>query len=380
MKTVGADKAESTTATKSAASSTSAATLAPCSLPGCGGTRARRCSCRTAAYCSPACQVAPAVIATCHPLPSPPATLYHRHLRHLHPPPQRADWARHRPRCPPFTCAMVAAKGRGLVATRRLHPGSTVLKEAPILALPLLGPQATRELLLATFHQLSPGRREALLAIPGTQLPGDEELVTRLARIVDVYSIRSVEGQGVRRNLYQQASLINHSCEPNMVWYPLQGHIVVRVVREVARSEELTVSYIPTHLAAYTRGTACPTLQQRRALLAPYRFTCACRLCSEGGPAEEGAREVFQVLDRELEAAASLNHQLEIARRKLEVAERIGGQCVFLALVDCWKLTELVEGEEGGEELRARAARMAEMLGPEAQEVMARMAAVSTKP
>ena len=197
-----------------------------------------------------------------------------------------------------------------------------------------LGPQATRGLLLATFHQLSPGRREALLAIPGTQLPGDEELVTRLARIVDVYSIRSVEGQGVRRNLYQQASLINHSCEPNMVWYPLQGHIVVRVVREVVRGEELTVSYTPTHLAAYTRGTACPTLQQRRALLAPYRFTCACRLCLEGGPAEEGAREVFQVLQRwtvvsgqwtaldsELEAAASLNHQLEIARRKLEESE-----------------------------------------------------------
>lgn len=262
------------------------------------------------------------------------------------------------------------------MATRRLLPGATVLREAPFLTLPLLGLQHTRAMLLATYHQLSQGGKEALLAIPGIELAGDEDLGGRLAGILEVYSIRSVENQGVRRNLYQQASLINHSCEPNMVWYPLQGHIVVRVVREVARGEELTVSYIPAHLAAYTRGNACPTLHQRRALLTPYRFTCACRLCLEGGPEEEEVREVFQALDRELEAAPSLDHQLGIARRKLEVAERIGGQCVFLALVDCWKLAELVEGEGAALEPRARATRMAGMLGPEAEEVMARMAAV----
>jgi len=180
-------------------------------------------------------------------------------LRRMEDPPQRADWGRHRPCCPPYACARVPAKGRGLVATRRLLPGATVLREAPLLTLPLLGLQHTRAMLLATYHQLSQGGREALLAIPGTELAGDEDLGGRLAGILEVYSIRSVEGQGVRRNLYQQASLINHSCEPNMVWYPLQGHIVVRVVREVTRGEELTVSYILAHLAAFTRGNACPT-------------------------------------------------------------------------------------------------------------------------
>ena len=48
---------------------------------------------------------------------------------------QKNDWKNHKRYCPPFTIAPVTGRGKGLVATRKIKFGETVLVENPILVI-----------------------------------------------------------------------------------------------------------------------------------------------------------------------------------------------------------------------------------------------------
>ena len=98
------------------------------------------------------------------------------------------------------------------------------------------------------------------------------------------------------------------------------------MLKPVRKGGELTVCYFPCPLAGYTRGEGCPTRDQRRRLLEPYRFHCLCTLCLVVNDLEERKREQFQELDRRQEGGGSLGQQLENARSKLSLVQSIGGQ------------------------------------------------------
>jgi len=288
----------------------------------------------------------------------------------------------------------VSGKGIGLVATRNIRRKTVVIQEQPVLT--LSSEDAFEETLLRLFMQLSTEIQEKVLNFYDYLGPDNEggdmgSILAKLVRIVQFNAIETEDKiQGVKKSLYLSASLLNHSCRPNLVWYPEDGGIVVRCLYPVEKGDKLTVCYFSLPLSNYTRGSGCPTLAQRKEKLAPYRFDCCCDLCIITGEGEEQIRLEFQELDREqdMENCGSLVEQLVSAQRRLEIADQVKDQSVFIALIDCWKLSqfvsELCDDNEERQELRnlsnsyrMRAAGVADILGPVAREAMDKFLNVS---
>ena len=141
--------------------------------------------------------------------------------------------------------------------------------------------------LLADFLDTSKDTQETILQLQdllevAEDLTDKNQLIAKLKRIVEVNSIVSHEdGKELNKILYLTASLLNHDCRPNLAWYPVEGRIVVKVLRRVEKGEEMTVSYFAESVRTYQRGEGCPTWRQRKEKLVKYRFDCRCKLCSQ---------------------------------------------------------------------------------------------------
>jgi len=274
----------------------------------------RSCSCGLASYCGKTCQ--------------------------------RADWSSHKSSCPSFTVQTIPGKGRGLVATRRLGLGLVVLTEVPVLVLSKLRPNYDK--LMADFLNLSKDSQAKILQLQdflevSEDLTDTNKLSVKLKRIFEVNSIVSHEDdEEVMKNLYLTASLLNHDCKPNLTWHSVEGRIMVKVLRRVEKGEELTVSYINSVDGTFQRGVGCPPWRQRKERLVKYRFECRCYLCSQEG-ADDELRKEFQELDllQEDTEIQGIGELLANAMRKLELARVLDDQAIFLALVDCWKLSQI---------------------------------------
>eukprot|EP00092_Neocalanus_flemingeri_P017534 GFUD01018969.1.p1 GENE.GFUD01018969.1~~GFUD01018969.1.p1 ORF type:complete len:340 (-),score=124.94 GFUD01018969.1:139-1158(-) len=292
---------------------------------------------------------------------------------------QRSDWRRHKSACPPFIARPVPGKGRGLVATRKLSLGLTVIREDPVLVVSRQRPNYDK--LLADFLNLSKETRIGILKLydfvnTAEDLSDQNKMIAKLKRIVEINSIETFEAdQEATKNVYLTASLLNHDCKPNLAWHPVQGKIVVNVLRRVEKGEELTVSYFVQSVGTYERGEGCPTFIQRRERLVRYRFDCQCSICLEEGVADDHKRREFQMLDLAQEGTESqgIGELLSIAERKLELAQELDDQVIFLALIDCWKLSQFVADLTDSEDLavahqvaqyKAEAAKFAHILGP----------------
>jgi hypothetical protein len=75
---------------------------------------------------------------------------------------------------------------------------------------------------------------------------------------------------------YPYAALLNHSCAPNCIQrFDSHGSIILRTNTDVAKGEELCISYI---------DTAMPTWYRQRELLQGYYFNCQCPRCCRTDP------------------------------------------------------------------------------------------------
>ncbi len=74
--------------------------------------------------------------------------------------------------------------------------------------------------------------------------------------------------------IYITASLLNHSCDPNLnVGFPYNdGTVVLTAARDVEPGEQLTISYIDRDL---------PVPARQEQLLFSYGFKCGCDRCKE---------------------------------------------------------------------------------------------------
>ncbi|UPR02208.1 SET domain-containing protein [Chloropicon primus] len=72
------------------------------------------------------------------------------------------------------------------------------------------------------------------------------------------------------REVYLEASMFNHSCEPTCVMSRSSGACEVSLLRDVDQGEELTISYI---------DETKPGAHRRKELKRNYHFDCHCRKC-----------------------------------------------------------------------------------------------------
>ena len=142
----------------------------------------------------------------------------------------------------------------------------------------------------------------------------------------------------------------------------------------------------------YQRGEGCPTFGQRKEKLVRYRFDCQeviteirkeyskLIITLQEGEDDEKRKE-FQALDLSQDETESkgIGELLGIAERKLELARELDDQVIFLALIDCWKLSQFVA--DSCEDLavaqqaalyKTEAAKFANILGPCAVQAFSR--------
>ena len=101
-------------------------------------------------------------------------------------------------------------------------------------------------------------------------------------------------------------SLINHSCDPNVVRVCYGDVIAVRAIRRIARGEEILDNY-GYHYATHEKKERQLKLSQQ------YYFRCNCRSCAEDWPLYEDAPklvdrpELYQAIHRDIGEYTSLS-------------------------------------------------------------------------
>ena len=184
----------------------------------------------------------------------------------------------------PYKLVELEGKGRGLVATRPLEIGELVLSEKAFLKTPLdtdmgsfLGlieaePDIRAKLMnLSCSADAELGGRIRQKGFEG--LRGQDQMLLKKfwANCISVKSI-SVDGNAQESAVFEMISMINHSCMPNVIWFPEEADETrkeVRVCRRIQEGEEIVASYLPSYMLH-----EFPLRQQRRDMLVPWGFVC----------------------------------------------------------------------------------------------------------
>ncbi|KAL2064696.1 hypothetical protein VTL71DRAFT_3834 [Oculimacula yallundae] len=168
----------------------------------------------------------------------------------------------------------IPGKGKGIIVTQDITPGTLLLSEAPILTTDVVQSLPTAEQDLENaLGKLSISAQENFRTLH-TNFP--ENLNEKLVGIIrsNAYPLGPDTDIG---GLFPDIARINHSCFPNTVqyWNELLKKQTIYAVRPIARGEEITTCYQPG-------GTS----SERTEVLKQYfKFDCKCELCSL--PADE---------------------------------------------------------------------------------------------
>lgn len=162
-------------------------------------------------------------------------------------------------------------KGKALVATKEIAPGTLILSESPLITTDVVTSpdEDTTEMdLQKALNKLSLKSQEVYRGLHNN-FP--EDPYHQLSGIVrsNAYPLGNDSEIG---GVFPNISRINHSCLPNVVqyWNELLDKEEIRAVRPIAKGEEITTSY-------HEFG---PSKQRKEMLKAQFRFDCSCVLCS----------------------------------------------------------------------------------------------------
>ncbi|KAI0065785.1 SET domain-containing protein [Artomyces pyxidatus] len=181
-----------------------------------------------------------------------------------------------------YRITQVSGLGVGLVVTEDHAPGSVIVRECPLLVMPLFVLAANRagipvpsDLLVPAVKHLDDNEARLFRGLYNCHpTRGDE--VEDLWNIMktNAISIGSLPGfHGQYTAVYSDICRINHSCSPNAIYgWDLQSFTgEVRASRLIKKGEEVFITYIDN------RG---PYDVRQRQLQNTYNFTCACPACS----------------------------------------------------------------------------------------------------
>jgi hypothetical protein len=211
-----------------------------------------------------------------------------------------------------YDIVSIPGKGLGLIASVSIPPGTHILNEAPLVAVPVpelhesgYALQAMLHSLQTGFASLTPAEKESFLSLHDHRFPGDAEANTD--KLLSIFRSNAYNTGASHVGLFPKIARINHSCRPNCgnYWDEKSNLRVIYAARDIAPGEEITVSYIPL----------LKSTKERQARLVQYGFTCDCSACEsvESSKRRERISDLFDVLDQRVAAKSTVVKSVQIS-------------------------------------------------------------------
>jgi SET domain len=174
-----------------------------------------------------------------------------------------------KPPSPLWKIETIPGKGKGLIATQDITPGTLLLSEAPLLTtegVTTIDLEVAETQLKKKLSALPQSSQKAFLALHNNY--EDEKPLSGIVRSNGYPLGPGAEAGGV----FETISRINHSCRPNVVqsWNPLLEKETVYAVRNIPAGTEICTAY---HVGG-------PSSERQQILKTYFGFTCTCPLCS----------------------------------------------------------------------------------------------------
>ncbi|KJA18770.1 hypothetical protein HYPSUDRAFT_44944 [Hypholoma sublateritium FD-334 SS-4] len=231
--------------------------------------------------------------------------------------------------------------GQGVFATREFKKGDTILREKPLLTIPLVRFRDQPAHVKAALRKLSPKNTARFLSLDNTH-PGDccaDRLPHHASKIFDSNMIM-LPGDNGDIAICFYAARFNHSCAPN-TWHVFEtttGEFRMFATRPIREGEEIFREYS----YASTEEMHCSPRTWRQAELQRLlHFTCACALCvlpdTAAVQASDARRvqlgQVFGNLQKEKSAIQGMSLTLLVEGMRMSRKEGIlDVALVFMAL------------------------------------------------
>lgn len=201
-----------------------------------------------------------------------------------------------------FQVQDLGPKGMGVVAARDIEKGELLLKEQPLLVVPVV--RDTRQLdaweqrILADLADCPQQQQDSFWELADCHSEVGQKTATGIVR-TNGLPIERADGADVV-GLYSTMSRFNHSCVHNVnnSYQEDAGGEVLHALRNIRKGEELCITYIDLFS---TRQDRQSTLQR------VFNFRCTCPACSLTGEAllnSNRSRDRLQQLREALPSAA----------------------------------------------------------------------------
>merc|ERR1719334_1976691 len=223
----------------------------------------KRCVCKVVSYCSSTCQ--------------------------------RSHWKSHKLNCSPYLMRDIEGKGKGLVASRNIVAGETLLAEYPIIKHEGWVKNEAFEKFMEKFQCLTEQEKLSFLSLYDPEEKSkvvNKDMISnsmkecgsialtvfKVWRIFWANSIYIGDTNGEKvKGVYATISRINHSCSPNAV-FGLKDYnsdyMVITACKEIRKHEEILVNYIGAESIFNLR------YERKIELEDGWAFDCTCEVCS----------------------------------------------------------------------------------------------------
>jgi hypothetical protein len=217
-----------------------------------------------------------------------------------------------------FALEPFPGKGKGLVATQRILPGTCLISEKPIFTTAEIKSSDVERELVQIVKVLPKDSQRAFLSLHNNS-PGGKEPFSNIVRS-NGYPLGASSDVG---GIFPNIARINHSCWANyqQAWNTTRKQETAYALRKIEAGEEITI--------AYTIGG--PSQERKAKLKDFFGFDCRCEICSLPGDKQKQN-------DARYTCAAQLDESIGNPKRVKTSPN--------LALADCHALLKLYNEEK----------------------------------